>query len=549
MPRRPLALLAAAALACGDAATGTSAASGSTSGIDPTLLPPTVTGEPATTTTGPDPTGGESTGEPPPPPPTFCAQLDVSLVMHPVVPTAYDAAARAAFRQYFDDLVAKTGARVRILPNTGSEFTLQTDCLLPLGNAPGDPILVYGEDGEVAPGAPEALDCTLTALDTYQSDFDDGNFMFSGLMFPVLERDDWPAPGATGLAMLLAFTDDGQKNMYAQPGQASEAYLRLVGDGDRRRVSAFTLGHEAGELQIFGLSLSDKSRHYDRADVTVADALADFTPLAVATCEDFDYVAPPPEQQPSGCKRIDVLFAVDGSGSMTEEQAALRGADGMPPVFAAFTDALLAELTSVEDFHVGVVGSDQGDTVLHTHRDQPAVAPGPDTDCGLPPGQNWLVGPSPTLAADFACVAATKGGTEEVTYYNAAEALHDPANAGFLRDDSLLLFVLLTDEDTYDFVITTMVAIRQRILAAIGDDPARLVVLAIAGGQGVFEMPETTCQGVYGEAVPGRRIISITRSFRERGLFQNICQGDLAATFTDVLDDVVSACEAYEPVP
>lgn len=552
MPRRPPVLVVlAAALACGDAASGTAATepgASTTGGIDPTLLPPATTGDPTTTgATDSSPTGGGTTGEPPPPP-TFCAQVDVSLVLHPKVP-AYDDASRAALVQHFDDLVEKTGARVRILPNAGTEFALATDCLLPLGNAADDPILVYGEAGEVAPGAAEALQCTLDALQAYQSDFDIGNFMFSGLMFPVLERDDWPAPGATGLAMLLALGDDGQKNMYAQPGQASEAYLRLVGDGDRRRVSAFTFGHEAGELNIFSLAVSDKSRHYDHAEVTLPEALAEFGPLAVRTCEDFDFEPPLPEVEPSGCKRIDVLFAVDGSGSMEGEQDALRGAGGQPPVFAEFTEALLAELTEVEDFHVGVVSSGEGDTALHTHREQPDVPPGPDTDCGLPPGQRWLVGPSPTLTEEFACIAATRSGFDEVTYYNLAEALHDPVNAGFLRDDSLLLLVLITDEDTYDHLVATMVGIRTRILDAIGGDLSRLVVLAVAGGQGVFEMPETVCEGVYGGAAPGRRIISITRSFRERGLFQNICKGDLAATFADILDDVVSACEAFEPVP
>lgn len=549
---RPWLLASCAALlvGCGDGAGASTAseatAGGSTSGgID--LTSSTTTGGTAPTTSGVPTTGGETdTGEPPAP--TFCAQLDVSLVLHPDL-EVYDEAGQAALVGYFDHLVQETAATVRILPNVGSEFTVATDCLLALGNAEGDPILVYGEAGAVAPGAADALRCTLAALHAYESDFDYGNFMFSGLMFPVLQRDDWPAPGATGIAMLGAVTDDQQKNMYALPGQASEAYLRLVGGNDRRRVAAFTFGDGAGELNMFALSLSDRSRHYEASEVGFAAALAEFAPLAVQTCEDFDYEPPPPQQTPTGCKRIDVLFAIDGSGSMDEEQNALRGDGGMPPVFAEFTDALLAELTDVEDFHVGVVSSDPGFSAMHTHRDYPVTPESAETDCGLPAGQRWLVGPSPTLTDEFACVAATLSGTEEMTYYNLAEALHDPANAGFLRDDSLLIVVILTDEDTYDFVLSTMVLIRQRILDAVGGDMSRLVVLAIAGGQGVFEMPETVCQGVYGDAAPGRRIISITRGFRERGLFQNICQGDLAATFNDVLDDVVSACQQFEPAP
>lgn len=537
MSRRALALLPAVALACGDAAGGTGGteAPASSSGVDPTVTP-TTTGD---ATTGDVPTtGATDTGGPPPP--TFCAQLDVSLVIDPLS-TVMLPAGRAALVEHLDDLVEETGAKVRVLPTVASELPQQTDC--------GDPILVWGEAGQVDPAAPAALQCRLDAIKSYDYVFDSGDSMFSGLMFPILDRADWPAAGASGLALLFARKDDMQKNMYAQPGQAAEAYLRLVGDGDRRRVAALTHGDGADELQMFALSLGETSRHFERTTTPADVALATFTPLAIQTCEDFDLVPPPPEQEPSGCKRIDVLFVIDGSGSMLEEQQALRGTNGQPPVFAEFTDALLAELTDVEDFRVGVVSSTYGKTALHTHRDQPAVAESPATDCGLPPGQRWLVGPSPTLTAEFECLAATRSATEEVTYLNAAEALHDPANAGFLRDDSLVFVVLLTDEDTYDHIYTTMHEIRAELLAAVGDDLSRLVVLAIAGGQGVFEMPETTCQGVYGEAVPGRRIISITRSFRERGLFQNICEGDLAKTFTAALGDVVSACEAFEPVP
>jgi hypothetical protein len=244
-----------------------------------------------------------------------------------------------------------------------------------------------------------------------------------------------------------------------------------------------------------------------------------------------------------------VLFNVDGSGSMLAEQDALRGTNGMAPVFAEFTDALLTELTDVEDFHVGVVSPHEGVTLLGTHRDFPETPESPETDCGVPPGRRWLVGPSPTLADDFACIASTRSGTDEVTAYNTAEALHDPANAGFLRDDSLVFVVMLTDEDTHDQNLARMVDIRTRMLDAVGGDLSRLVVLGIAANGGTFEAPKSVCSGPYGKAAPARRLGAIVGSFRERGVLQDICGGDLASSFTDVLDDVVSACKAFEPVP
>ena len=544
---RPTLPLLALLAACGDAAAIDPGTTGTTDALTGGIVPATSTtgtsGEP-TPTTGASDTSDSTTGEPA----TFCNQLDISLVAHPEL-AIYDPTHRAAFAAYFEQLVVTTGARVRLLANAGTELTLQTDCLLPLGNAKDDPVLVYGEDGVVDPDAPAALDCLLTALDTYTSDFDQGNFYFSGLLFPVLELEQWPAPGASSLAMILAYSDDVQDNIYAQPGLAAEAYLRIVGEQDRRRIAAFTHGDGASKLEIFGLALSDKSRHYERDQTDLIPALIDFVPTAVQLCDDFDYEPPFQEDPPPGCKRIDVLFTVDGSGSMDEEQTALRGTDGMPPVFAEFTDALLSQLTEVEDFHVGVVSPQEAVTLLGTHRDFPAVPESPETDCGLPPGQRWLVGPSPTLAADFECIAATKSGTVEVTAYNTAEALHDPANAGFLRDDSLVFVVIITDEETHDNKLATMVELRERMLAAVDDRLDRLVVLAVAAGAGVFEAPTSVCEGPYGKAAPARRLASIVASFRERGIFQNICDGDLATSFTAVLDDVVSACNDYDPVP
>lgn len=547
--RPRLSLLALAGLlACGDGvATSGDATTGAATGtgIDPSL----PTGAAATsTTTGDATTGDGATGTTGEPAPTFCGQLDVSLVLSPALPI-YGPTTRAAFHAFFTDLVAQTGARVRIVGNVGTEVMVKTDCLQPLGNADDDPILVYGEAGVVEPAAPAALDCVLDALTVYTSDLDEGNFYFSGLLFPMLELDDWPGPGATALAVIAAASDEIQNNMYAQPGTAAEAYLRYVADGDHRRAAALTYGQDAGRLEIFGLAVSENSRHFERDAAKFHAALADWTPLAVRTCEDFDHAPPFDPEPPSGCQRIDVLFAIDGSLSMKTEQDALRGTDDVPGVFSEFTDALLAELTDVEDFHVGVVSSQEGVTQLHTHRDFPEVPEGPDTACNVAPGQRYIVGPSPTFAEDFACIAATMDDlNEEVTVHNLAEALHDPVNAGFLRDDSLLLAVVFTDEDTDDGHLARMVDIRAKILEAVGGDLGRVVVLAIAGGMGTFEAPETTCKGVYGSASPGRRIASIVRSFRERGLFQNICEGDLPATFLDVLDDVVSACAAYEPV-
>ena len=366
-----------------------------------------------------------------------------------------------------------------------------------------------------------------------------------GSCFPVLDDPNWPSPDSVGLAMLIAEHDDDLGGMYSRSGMASEAYLRLVADNDRRRASALTIGVDADEIELFSLTLGDNAMFADHTVTPVADALAAWTPQAIRACEDHDAVAPPDDG--AGCKHLDVLFVIDGSFSMLAEQQALRGEDG-PPVFKEFTDALGEKLVDLEDFRVGVVSSQPGDTALHTHTDQPEVPPTAETDCGLSPAQPWIVGPSATFEQDFACIASTKANTEEYTALNAAEALHDPANAGFLREDAVLVVVMLTDEDTQEFLDGhTRVEVRERVLEAVGGELERVFVLAIAGDQGIYEMPKTTCGGDYGTATPGRRLSSIVFSFRDQGAVQDICGGSLADVFSAVLDDVVKTCEGFVP--
>jgi hypothetical protein len=406
---------------------------------------------------------------------------------------------------------------------------------------------VWGRDFAVNADAADGLACILDHVASYQGTEDEGDWMFSGMLFPILyDVEGWPTEGSVSLAMLLARADDDLENMYSRPGMASEAFIRLAGDGDRRYVASFAMGVDADELETFTLSLGDTSHYADFGTQTLEDALSAWTPSALQACDDHDHNPTP--GQPAGCEYIDILFVVDGSDSMTDEQNALRGTNGEEPVFREFTDALITELDTLIDFHVGVVSSQPDDTAMHTHADFPEIPAGPATDCALPSGERWIVGPSPTLEEDFACIAATSSAdTVETTVYNAAEALHDPANTGFLRDDSVLVIVMLTDEDTWDHDIATRIEIRNRILDAVGGDLGRIVVLGIAGDQGVFEDPKSICYGPYGGAAPGRRISSIVYSFRDQGIMQDICAEDLAAAFAAALGNVVETCEQFEP--
>lgn len=506
---------------------GQSTSSGTTSGPAGTTTTTEVTDESTTT-------GGSN---------RLCEAIDVSLVFDRQAPI-YGFERRLAVAHFLDNVTEQTGARVRVFPNAGAPEPPPWECSLD-AEGPADGLtFIWGEAGRARNNARTKLECVYDGVRNYPSDTSaDGDWMFTGLLFPFLDHDDWPSQDRTiSVSVMLANTDDDESNMYARPGLASDAFLRLAADGDRDRALSLTVGQDADELHSFALALHPNALHTEWDDEDFEASFDDFLPAVVHACATAD--EPEVPEPPGGCEHIDILFVVDGSLSMAQEQAALRGIDG-PPVFADFTDALALNLDTLKDIHIGVISAEPDDTVLHTHRDQPSVPPSPETDCGLT--QPWIVAPSATLQEDFACLAATTASsTLETTSRNAAEALTVADNAGFLRDDSVVFVVMLTDEDTLGLG-ATRVQEHELLLSAVGGDRDRIVMLAIAGDPGVFEAPKTTCVGPYGTASPGRRLGAVVASFGAAGITADICAGDLAQSLDDALGELVQACVSFVP--
>lgn len=250
-----------------------------------------------------------------------------------------------------------------------------------------------------------------------------------------------------------------------------------------------------------------------------------------------------PEGGDDGCEKVDVVLAIDNSGSMQEEIAALSG-----PVFDSFPDALLGVNGGLLDFHLGVVDACNAPAHLHNH--------GLSGDCNFANGANYMVSNNPELQNEYACVTAlsTAGwnGTEdECTGENddeqpantAADAvsLMAGANMGFLRSDAVLLVVAITDEDEQPLPQLSAQQIADKIIAAAGGID-KVVFLGIAGG--------SECKGPYGGAEDAVFMREVTQIFvdAERGLFWDLCMGDLEAAFQSVVDVVDVACMEFTPV-
>lgn len=165
-------------------------------------------------------------------------------------------------------------------------------------------------------------------------------------------------------------------------------------------------------------------------------------------------------------QKLDVLFVIDNSNSMKEEQ------EGVARELTAFIDELKRGGGVSQDFHVGVIT-----TTVYQHTLTGAAPPLIDFN-RLYPGQSGklqavpevgpdggtiigtervLNGNDPALVAKFARLVqqGTNGSGQETPFEAVRLALFDldritlanGGNGGFLRDGARLLVVIITDED------------------------------------------------------------------------------------------------------
>jgi len=137
-----------------------------------------------------------------------------------------------------------------------------------------------------------------------------------------------------------------------------------------------------------------------------------------------------------GAVATDILFVIDDSGSMGEEQTLLR--DGL----AAFIQTLSTSPVA-NDFQIGVTTTSVADFLGNP------TPPAGDL-VGTP---RIMLGSSPTLVADFqvAVLVGTAGSGREQQFEAARLALVKSEtggpNAGFLRPGARLAVIFLSDED------------------------------------------------------------------------------------------------------
>ena len=273
-----------------------------------------------------------------------------------------------------------------------------------------------------------------------------------------------------------------------------------------------------------------------------------------------------------GCQKVDFLFVIDNSASMDDEQAALIGA------FPGFMQTIQDTLSAGSDYHIMVADTDDwgrcspGDCGHDTCNDpmagqyacmdifdtcdqtrgagvvHPAGEFATNAPCVLFGGNRYIIEGEPDLTAAFECVAkvGVAGNPSERPMNGMTEAL-SPAlnaaggcNAGFLRDDAILVITFISDDPWYEDMDEPMDWYND-VVAAKNGDPSAVVVLGLTPAW-------DGCRDGTGPP-KGAHWAEFIALWGMNGLHGNVCS--TAMEYVDFFEQAVGTidevCDNFEP--
>jgi hypothetical protein len=280
------------------------------------------------------------------------------------------------------------------------------------------------------------------------------------------------------------------------------------------------------------------------------------------------------------CTNVDFIFVVDNSSSMQDEQQFL--AQGVP----GFVSAMQNALPEVESFRVGVVDTDSypalgtnGDALDGCPPDDPEVDCGtcdyqlgafvskptsgsdPALSCEFSTGASYMDGKAETFANEFGCAAlvGTTGNPVEQQAGALVAAVSSDLNGeggcndGFVRDDALLVFLLITDEeDNHASVPEPQGGSTgepqewfDALVAAKDGKDANVVALGLLGGSPKFADCADLSQGVDG-AEQSSRLVDFVERF-PTSFVGSVCSEGYGEFFQDALATVSEGCANFIP--
>jgi hypothetical protein len=278
----------------------------------------------------------------------------------------------------------------------------------------------------------------------------------------------------------------------------------------------------------------------------------------------FDVGSDPDAGVPqAGCRAVDFLFVVDNSGSMSDDQRNLI--DNFP----TFIEGIETSLDQVDSMHVGIVTSDDyvhnaagcdsiGGLVTRTGgEDSSARACGP-----FAAGHNFMT-EADDLPDAFACAAlvGTEGSHQERPMEAMLRALDGShagpggCNEGFLRDDALLVVVVITDEadgpgdpehEDHDYPVSPggPQDWYDAVAQAKGGRPENAVVLSFVHFfGGACPPPSSFTDPAFFD---GKNMVDFATYFEDNGFVRGICS-DYGPVFDQAVGIVDDACDGFVP--
>lgn len=287
-----------------------------------------------------------------------------------------------------------------------------------------------------------------------------------------------------------------------------------------------------------------------------------------------------------GCAKMDFLFVVDNSDSMQDNQQTLIAN------FPAFIDSIGATV-EVDDYHVMVIDTDDEgpDTCSpacnqYWNENDPykfTPCPYPGGQCGatqeeidamdecdqtigagvnhpvgrdassqpcFDDGPRYLTSDDPDLKSSFACAAQVgTGGKTDERQIEALMSSLDPqllapgaCNDGFLRDDAVLVVVMLTDEEDGGSEPTDdPQAWYENLVALKGGNEEAIVMIGILSDRG---QPNQVCSNYeFSEAEDLREFIGL---FTHNTL-GSVCEPNYQPLFQDAVSEIDVACDNFVP--
>ncbi len=271
----------------------------------------------------------------------------------------------------------------------------------------------------------------------------------------------------------------------------------------------------------------------------------------------FD-LGPLPDTQKvdEACGAVDFLFVIDNSGSMLDEQMNLVAS------FPGFISAIQGTLEQVNEYNIGVVTSDAyspnlaipGCNVLGGLVRQTGGSGSSNADCGPYADGNSYMTEADDLEMTFSCAAqvGTNGDPFEQMMSGLLNAIDGPlldpgaCNDGFIREDALLVLVIITDE--YDGPGDpesnpspgTPMEWYDQVVAAKDGIPENVVVVSLVNAMGGTCPPAST-------VFDGVNIVDFTNMFGDNGLVGGVCDPDYSMLFADAVSIIDVACDNFEP--